>query len=447
MRIFIASLAVLTLNACMEVRPLGDGFNGAIDCYSCHGNLNNGNNAPPIMFEGGDPNDPHQAHMNAGFRCITCHPIPVEADVEHISGRVEFNWTGLAVANKTNAWYDQQSNTCANYCHKDTRPTWTATKVDCESCHESPPSGSHVKRDDCASCHSPKLHLNGRFDLETTCTSCHDKLPGAHETHLAESSEHKAIACYECHVVPVNYGHMTTHPAPLTWGRLASNGVVPSFDRETKQCTNYCHGTTLANGYNTTPNWTVVNGTQAVCGTCHGAPPYSPHPDREDCNTCHPNGDLHVNGTLDFVSAECNECHGNAVTSAPQTGAHQKHLSDSATHKAVECDDCHTVPAKGDTKHINSQVALTVNYANGSCMVGCHGGKEVDWDSKFPSVTCEQCHTASDHKHFVVKDCVVCHGGVVNTGCTSLTNCTLTSPELHINGVVNGSCDTCHRKN
>jgi predicted CxxxxCH...CXXCH cytochrome family protein len=78
-----------------------------------------------------------------------------------------------------------------------------------------------------------------------------------------------------------------------------------------------CHGGSFpvrghdSGGTLTTPNWTVVDGTQAACGTCHGLPPPRPHPYySEDCGRCHenmsPDGktflrpELHVDGVVTF---------------------------------------------------------------------------------------------------------------------------------------------------
>ena len=67
-------------------------------------------------------------------------------------------------------------------------------------------------------------------------------------------------------------------------------------------------------GLNTTPDWTVVDGTQDACGTCHGLPPDYPHVDRADCESCHPDAGpgqtittaaQHIDGTVQLViSAE-----------------------------------------------------------------------------------------------------------------------------------------------
>jgi predicted CxxxxCH...CXXCH cytochrome family protein len=84
----------------------------------------------------------------------------------------------------------------------------------------------------------------------------------------------------------------------------------------------YCHGATLEGGSLTAPSWTVTNGTQAACGTCHGRPPltgpdvagYPAHKfhtyrQRLACGTCHEGASqtalgpaavpLHVNGVKD----------------------------------------------------------------------------------------------------------------------------------------------------
>ena len=125
-------------------------------------------------------------------------------------------------------------------------------------------------------------------------------------------------------------GHIDASPAELTWGALASaGGAAPSFDRAAATCSGvYCHGSTLpSGGTNTKPLWTTVNGTQAACGTCHGLPPASPHPNISDCSLCHGmvvdknlnflDPSRHINGSVDVSETSCNSCHGSAANAAP----------------------------------------------------------------------------------------------------------------------------------
>ena len=70
----------------------------------------------------------------------------------------------------------------------------------------------------------------------------------------------------------LSIGHID-HPLPayVIFGNLA--GSTATWNGST--CSNvYCHGATLANGGGTAtkPLWTVVNGSQSQCGSCHGLP-------------------------------------------------------------------------------------------------------------------------------------------------------------------------------
>ena len=155
----------------------------------------------------------------------------------------------------------------------------------------------------CDACHQP--------GWRTTCTFCHgdaarasgqaappvgtqgqalttDRAVGAHARHVLGSAHSPPIACAECHVTPTDLAHVNGTPA-LTWGAMRHPDRNRSGDLRGTTCSNYCHGASLAaGGSNTTPAWTVVNGTQAACGTCHGAPPPLPHPQNPPAGTATP---------------------------------------------------------------------------------------------------------------------------------------------------------------
>src|SRR5262249_52211379 len=187
----------------------------------------------------------------------------------------------------------------------------------------------------------------------------------------------------------------------------------------------YCQGATLkdgtgpAGGTATQPVWTVVNGAQSQCGSCHGTPPPPPHPADSDCGTCHstmtPGGGLtitdptrHIDGNLDVNTDQaCNTCHGgsggnappkatlgNTATTARGVGAHQSHLAPANLYfKPVQCADCHRVPATVNAAgHIDTPLPAEVIFSsragtsptwNGAqCSnVYCHGATLVDGSS------------------------------------------------------------------
>src|SRR5690606_41028610 len=54
----------------------------------------------------------------------------------------------------------------------------------------------------------------------------------------------------------------------------------------------FCHGGYFVGGRPSggslvTPNWLDLSGKPAECGSCHGLPPPSPHPDDSACADCH----------------------------------------------------------------------------------------------------------------------------------------------------------------
>jgi len=182
---------------------------------------------------------------------------------------------------------------------------------------------------------APELHVNGLVEQNTPsdCAGCHggqNPAPpsavagqvdtsfagvGAHQTHVMGTSLSRAVPCVECHQVPESVfdpGHVDTPlPAELTFSGVAVRYGAP-ITYEAGTCQNsYCHGAVffdgrLSGGTLTEPNWTVVDGTQAACGSCHGLPPPLGHPAYTDCSSCHANvrpdnfsffdPDLHVNG-------------------------------------------------------------------------------------------------------------------------------------------------------
>ncbi|MGE0328893.1 MAG: hypothetical protein AB7S68_41645, partial [Polyangiaceae bacterium] len=214
-----------------------------------------------------------------------------------------------------------------------------------------PPPAPHPQMTDCNRCHAATvaadnvtiidraLHVNGKVevDFDGSCNACHggtnDAPPfdlsgntatsfpgvGAHQVHLAGSSSFRAVACSDCHQVPTEVttpGHTDSAlPAEVVFSGVgAAFGATPTYSGSSCQGTP-CHGGQFPDGHrsggsNTSPIWTQVDGTQAVCGSCHSLPPPPPHPYPTDCSQCHKNissdnltfirGDLHVDGVVTF---------------------------------------------------------------------------------------------------------------------------------------------------
>lgn len=339
-----------------------------IACGACHGTGDDG--APPLDLAGNSSTDEpgvgaHQDHLGASswhaeITCEQCHVVPeARDDAGHIdsSDGAEVAFGGLATSDDADPSYDSEALTCAGtYCHGSTLtgtseapavPVWTDIgDASCDSCHGAPPQRAHSPfRDDCGDCHSEvmdgdafidvTLHIDGivQLDDDLACDSCHgsgdlgapptdlsgssstsQRGVGAHAAHLEASAQFGAVACDQCHVVPTDTfdaGHIDTFgPAELTFGSLASeDGASPSFNSTTLTCSEtYCHGSTLSGATNTTPVWTGAG--QAGCGSCHGLPPETDHPDNNQCQTCHGSvvdgpfniitPSLHANGDVDM---------------------------------------------------------------------------------------------------------------------------------------------------
>ncbi len=216
------------------------------------------------------------------------------------------------------------------------------------------------------------------------------------------------------------------------------------------------------------PSWTTVNGTQAACGSCHGAPPPAPHLQSADCGACHAgytaasvNLATHVDGKLDISASTCTACHGSGGSPAPATGAHQLHLAGGPLRGPMECAECHVVPTTTD--HVDGTPRLvfgplasvdgataTWNAASLTCSNYCHGevlrggGTNLTpvWTGGPSQATCGSCHGApppAPHPHTQL--CDNCHPGYTLTS---------VNPATHVNGLVeadNLTCSSCHGDN
>ena len=449
------------------------------------------------------------------------------------------------------ASYSASAQTCTNtYCHGGGQsplkggnaitPTWTrvdGTQSKCGSCHGNPPPAPHPQNSDCGSCHPtmtagnnttityPAKHIDGNVDVtsDQPCDSCHGsggnaappkdttggmttnlRSVGAHRSHVGTASTwHAPVTCDQCHKVPTSttsIGHIDSAlPAEITFGNLAGN--TASWNGST--CSNaYCHGATLksgtgpAGGTATKPVWTVVDGSQSQCGSCHGTPPPPPHPADSDCGKCHDTmtagGGLvitdparHIDGNLDVnTNQACNTCHGSAAGNAPPqdtlgntatttrgVGAHQSHLTPASQFfKAIACTDCHVVPATVTALgHIDTPLPAEVKFSaragtsptwNGAVCSNnyCHGatltsgGSGAGGTATTPlwnkvdgtQAQCTSCHGfPPPAPHPAQSDCGTCHADV-QPG----SNMTFADATKHVDGTLdvntNQACNSCH---
>jgi hypothetical protein len=321
-------------------------------CSACHGDDETG--APPRALDGGTAvTHPgvgaHAAHLSGGrhfkpVACATCHEVPARAatPTHPNGGRAEV---------KAGVGYSATTGTCATACHGGTSPAWTTedANLGCTGCHGAPPALPHPQVQNCALCHDNSrggsgrdfvdrtLHVNGAVEAAqpAACTACHgDANPappkdtwgntattirgvGAHQAHVVGRGMARVVACNECHVVPATVvapGHLDGVTQVRFSGVAFANGASPSYVNGT--CAgSACHDVSNytgapGGGQATTPSWTVVDGSQRACTSCHGFPPPLPHPADTACGSCHQNAtssggfvdpSLHINGRVDFA--------------------------------------------------------------------------------------------------------------------------------------------------
>ncbi len=364
-------------------------------------------------------------------------------------------------------------------CEKDGLADGLPPEINCSTCHGRPENPA------------PPVSLSD--SNETTVLGV-----GAHQAHMRENAISRKIECTECHLVPESvdaYGHMDSAlPAEITWGELAkTEGLDPIWDRENERCfSTYCHGASLSGGSNTEPKWTVVDGTQANCGSCHGNPPAAPHPMYTDCDRCHPDtvdesGQIilatgrHIDGILDSVAPACNACHGgpgspappvdtrgNSATTGRGVGAHREHLGPSDWRAEIGCDECHLVPSLlQDPGHADTMLPAELTwgalatadraqpgfdqatatcsgiYCHGATLKGTGSNRSPNWTNVGAGeATCGTCHGNPPESggHPQIDDCTLCHACVAEDARTIRED----GAYLHINGENNlerlGSC-------
>ncbi len=216
---------------------------------------------------------------------------------------------------------DYQVGTCGN-CHG-VNYSGGVAGVNCTLCHSNTPEA-------CNTCHgqftgnagaavnwAPPNSLSGLSESSLVTV-------GAHRQHLAPQLFSPTIcdpfSCTECHQLADSVeavGHLGDSPfiAEIVFGTLAkTDNANPTWNRNNAACSaTYCHGNfEFGNSANPSPIWTNQDGSQIVCGTCHGMPPTQPdHPQNSNCNLCHgsvvsPDNvtiigpTLHVNGELNY---------------------------------------------------------------------------------------------------------------------------------------------------
>jgi predicted CxxxxCH...CXXCH cytochrome family protein len=422
------------------------------------------------------PAAPHPT-VAASATCAGCHPETMRPDGTlnlesgtHINGQIE------AFGGHPDGWTDpthhgyEANRTIAGCraCHG-TDLAGGTSGVSCDQCH------APTWRTDCSFCHGdPTRAVNGAAPPLGTEgeTSSSTLAVGAHQQHLTDSAIRTAVACSDCHAVPTDLTH-DDGVVDLSWSPLAHAGdAMPTWDRPRGECTNYCHGATLAGGALTAPTWTQVDGTQASCGTCHGAPPPAPHPNDNACAGCHPatvtaggtidtGGGKHINGVLDITGgghppgwqdkaahgyaanrslAACASCHGADLTGGTATvscdGCH-------AANWRTDCTFCHGEPTTGQAA---PPVDTQGHSATSFISVGAHTSHMSPALSS--PLTCDACHNVPTDVltpgHIDATSATVTFGTLARTGGVTPTwsHTSATCASAYCHGAFSGGAST-----
>ncbi len=204
-------------------------------------------------------------------------------------------------------------------------------EVSCLSCHTQP-RGPEA----CNTCHgdfadptkiAPPRALDGSISTDNPGV-------GAHVAHLYENDLGDNIRCSTCHRFPSSLyaeNHLgDDNRAEILFGRLSIHqGVAPVYNFQTNTCSDtYCHGNfvfyrdsssypglytaSTMKGNNVLVKWNQVDGSQAVCGSCHG---------NAALNIYYPTGHQ------PFQLNECANCHIGVVDNQGNIIDQSKHIN------------------------------------------------------------------------------------------------------------------------
>jgi len=174
-------------------------------------------------------------------------------------------------------------------CHGDDYAGKGWDNKNCNACHTQP-GGPEA----CNTCHGSNENSAPPVDMAKNTSTTFPGV-GAHQSHLVGDTWSKNTQnCYHCHVVPVNYddpGHVDNVPLPaeVVFSEFASDSgnTSPIWNRSSFSCSDvYCHGA-FSLGNNKKVTWNAVGVGEATCGSCHGLPPATNHPQNTQCNICH----------------------------------------------------------------------------------------------------------------------------------------------------------------
>jgi predicted CxxxxCH...CXXCH cytochrome family protein len=183
------------------------------------------------------------------------------------------------------------------------------------------------------------------------------------------------------------------------------------------------------------------------------------------CTACHGDAERAVASDAGVLQAAPPfDLNGNSQTSARGVGAHQNHLTESATHDRIECTECHQVPNKVFSPgHLDNRGSARITFGarahtkdsqpsydpkTQTCTnTYCHGNGVFNWRSPRDSAgACgNSCHTLPPPApHPQNSECFRCHGPVIDK------NRNFIAKNLHIDGIVETgdlACNSCHGSN
>jgi predicted CxxxxCH...CXXCH cytochrome family protein len=213
-----------------------------------------------------------------------------------------------------------------------------ATGPSCDACHAA--AGFPSWQTNCTFCHGALRTSYDPSNLVSAApprgpageTATTDVAVGAHQAHLSGGALGPAVACSDCHAVPLDLSHVGGALIVTFGGGATRGGATPSWNGATCAST-YCHGATLTGGTNPSPSWTGGS-SQAACGACHANPLSTGHHTVSEhrsagCGACHPgyttttvNAATHVDGAVQVgnevtawnpATHVCTGCHGQAT--------------------------------------------------------------------------------------------------------------------------------------
>lgn len=319
-----------------------------------------------------------EAHAEA--ECRSCHKVDYieAADVKDFKGEhgaLDRTFLGLATTcigchAPEDPHEKQFPDRSCDECHAVT--TWEEAELHDHDKTRFRLTGKHRKVD-CKECHKPirnarreeyAQYIDMKFD---SCENCHDDV---HEGELGQD-------CKSCHVT-------------ADWHRIEESTFEETFDHATIEFK------------------LVGKHQEAECSACHGKPPKRdeevwvtlvdttlnftyPHPEREDCVSCH--RDYHRAVFEESAGGiVCDNCHTEHGW-LPADYNTDRHNDDSefkleGAHLATPCNLCHVEPEEG-------LEAAQFDIPEQQC-VSCHE-KDYPHEEQYRDEPCEDCHNSESY--------------------------------------------------